>query len=85
MTTTPRPFQGPAESLAFFTAVRESISRALQFASVPSMAITATQFTEEALRAQYDLNPIRHTFAYKKVANRVKPVATTMPQHDHII
>jgi len=85
VTTTPRPFQGPAESLAFFTAVRESISRALQFASVPSMAITATQFTEEALRAQYNLDPVHHTFAYKKVANRVKPVATTMPQHARII
>ena len=45
------------------------------------MQIAATPFAEEALRAQYTLDPIRHTFAYKKVANRVKPVATTMPQH----
>ena len=49
------------------------------------MQIAATPFAEEALRAQYTLDPIRHTFAYKKVANRVKPVATTMPQHAHII
>ena len=57
VTTTPRPFQGPAELLAFFTAVRESISHALQFASVPSMVITATQFSEETLRTQYTLDP----------------------------
>jgi len=49
------------------------------------MAITATQFTEEALHAQYNLDPICHTFAYKKVANHAKPVATMMPQHAHII
>ena len=51
----------------------------------PSMQISAMPFTEEVLRAQYTLDPICHTFAYKKVANRVKPVATTMPQHAHII
>ena len=83
--TTPRPFQGAPESFVFFTAVRESISRALQLVSVPSMKITATAFTEEALRSQYTLDPIRHTFTYKKVANHVKPVATTMPQHARIV
>ena len=87
--TTPRPFQGPPKSLAFLTAVRASVSHALECAgfsvstaqATPRMQITATPFAEEALRAQYTLDPIRHTFAYKKVANRVKPVATTMPQH----
>ena len=49
------------------------------------MQIATTLFTEEVLRAQYTLDPIHHTFAYKKVANRVKPVATTMPQHACII
>ena len=83
--TTPRPFQGAPESFAFFTAVCESISRALQLVSVPSMMITATAFTEEALHSQYTLNPICHTFAYKKVANCGKPVATTMPQHACIV
>ena len=82
---TPRPFQGAPESFAFFTAVHESISHALQLVSVPSMTITATAFTEEALHSQYTLDPICHTFAYKKVTNRVKPVATTMPQHAHIV
>ena len=48
------------------------------------MQIAAMPFTEEVLRAKYTLDPIRHTFAYKKVANQVKPVATTMPQHAHI-
>ena len=90
--TTPRPFKGPANSLAFLISVRESVARALQLAfpfskaqATPSMQIAATPFTEEVLRAQYTLDPIRHTFAYKKVANRVKPVATTMPQDARII
>ena len=83
--TTPRPFQGAPESFAFFTTVHESISHALQLVSVPSMKITATAFTEEALRSQYTLNPIRHTFTYKKVVNRVKPVAMMMPQYARII
>ena len=63
--TTPRPFQGAPESFAFFTAVHESISCALQLVSVPSMTITATAFTEEALHSQYTLDLICHTFAYK--------------------
>ena len=91
--TTPRPFQGPPNSLAFLTAVRASVSHALQRAgfsastaqAAPRMQIAAMPFTEEILRAQYTLDHIRHTFAYKKVANRVKPVATTMPQHARII
>ena len=90
--TTPRPFQGPVSSLAFLISVQESVSRALWLAfpfskaqTTPSMQIAATPFTEEVLRAQYTLDPIHHTFAYKKVANRVKPVATTMPQHARII
>ena len=49
------------------------------------MKITATVFTEEALCSQYTLDPIRHTFAYKKVVNHVKPVAMTMPQYACII
>ena len=83
--TTPRPFQGAPESFVFFTAVCESISCALQLVSVPSMKITATAFMEEALHSQYTLDPICHTFTYKKVTNHVKPVATTMPQHARIV
>ena len=40
------------------------------------MQIVATPFVEEVLHAKYTLDPIRHIFAYKKVANQVKPVAT---------
>ena len=90
--TTPRTFKGPADSLAFLVSVRESVAHALRLAfpvskaqTTPRMQIATTPFTEEVLRAQYTLDPIRHTFAYKKVANRVKPVATTMPQHARII
>ena len=89
---TPQPFQGPLTSLAFLVAVRESVSRALQRAfsfstaqTTPRMQIAATPFVEEVLHAKYTLNPIHHTFAYKKVANQVKPVTTTMPQHARII
>ena len=74
--TTPQPFQGPVSSLAFLISVRESVSHALRLAfpfskaqTTPSMQIAATPFTEEVLRAQYTLDPIHHTFAYKKVIN----------------
>jgi len=84
--TTPRPFQGPADSMAFYASVRASISTALMMSIRPTFSqLTATSFAEEVLRTQYDLDPIHHVFAYKKVANKVKPVATTMPQHARII
>jgi len=37
------------------------------------------------LRQTFDYDPIRHVFVYKKVANRIKPVATTMPAHARIV
>jgi hypothetical protein len=37
------------------------------------------------LQDSFTIDPICHVLAYKKVANRVKPVATTMPAHAQII
>ncbi|KAL4079736.1 hypothetical protein J3A83DRAFT_4185699 [Scleroderma citrinum] len=85
ISTTARPFQEPPKSLAFLTNIHESISCTLQLTSTPSMKISPMAFMKEALCSQYTLNPIFHTFAYKKVADQVKPVATTMPQHTHIL
>ena len=80
--TTPCPFQGPADSMAFYASVHASISTALWMSILPMMSqLTATLFAEEVLRLQYNLNPMHHSFAYKKVANKVKPVAMTMPQY----
>ncbi|KAG2054234.1 hypothetical protein BDR06DRAFT_884397, partial [Suillus hirtellus] len=37
------------------------------------------------LEQAFDFNPIHHVLAYKKVANKVKPIATTMLAHAQII
>jgi hypothetical protein len=47
--------------------------------------LTATSFAEHLLKTCFDYDTTRHVLAYKKVSNKVKPVATTMPSHAHII
>ena len=39
---------------------------------------------EQILSSHYDIDPVRRVLAYKKVENKVKPVATTMPDAAHI-
>ncbi|KAJ8580939.1 hypothetical protein M405DRAFT_887581, partial [Rhizopogon salebrosus TDB-379] len=41
--------------------------------------------SEHLLQDTFNYDPIQHVFAYKKVANRIKPVTTTMPAHACII
>ena len=48
-------------------------------------SLTLSLLANYQLRQTFEFDPIRHVLAYKKVANRVKPVATTMPQHTCII
>ena len=48
-------------------------------------SLTLSSLADYQLRQTFEFDPIRHVLAYKKVANRVKPVATTMPQHARII
>ena len=48
-------------------------------------SLTLSLLADYQLRQTFEFDPIRHVLAYKKVANRVKPVATTMPQHARII
>lgn len=47
--------------------------------------MTASPLAECLLQEAFNYDPIRRVFAYKKVANRVKPVATTMPAHARIV
>jgi hypothetical protein len=47
--------------------------------------LTFSSFTEFLLQAHFNIDPAHHTFAYKKVANKVKPVPTMMPAHARII
>src|ERR1700678_2154478 len=35
---------------------------------------------EQILSSHYDIDPVRRVLAYKKVENKVKPIATTMPE-----
>ena len=54
----------------------------------PPLAISglsATSLSEHLLQDAFDYDPVRRVLAYKKVANRIKPVATTMPAHARII
>lgn len=82
--TTPRPSRGPAKSFVQIIAAPVSLSSLPLSEALAPICLTFTVLTEQVLRGQYDLGPVTHTFAYKKVANRVKPVATTMPQHARI-
>lgn len=47
--------------------------------------LTASTLAEHLLQNCLDYDPIRYVFVYKKVANKTKPVATTMPAHAHIV
>jgi hypothetical protein len=53
--------------------------------SIPAASLSASTISEHLLQESFDINPARHTFAYKRVANKVKPVATTMPARARII
>ncbi|KAG0701247.1 hypothetical protein DFH29DRAFT_1000435 [Suillus ampliporus] len=52
---------------------------------IPISSLTLSPFSEFLLQENFDVNPTCRTFTYKKVANKVKPVATTMPAHARII
>lgn len=52
---------------------------------IPISRLTFSSFAEFLLQAHFKINPVGRTFAYKKVANKVKPVAMTMPAHARII
>jgi hypothetical protein len=47
--------------------------------------ITASPLAECLLQELFDFDPVRRVLAYKRVANQVKPVATTMPAHARIV
>ena len=48
-------------------------------------ALSLTSLTDHLLRQAFDYDLVRHVFAYKKVANKIKPVTTTMPAHARIV
>ncbi|KIK32843.1 hypothetical protein CY34DRAFT_100673, partial [Suillus luteus UH-Slu-Lm8-n1] len=47
--------------------------------------LNASTLSEFLLQNAFEILPDRCVLAYKKVANRIKPVATTMPAHARII
>lgn len=51
----------------------------------PTFSLTLSSLADLQLRQTFDFDPIRRVLAYKKVANKVKPVATTMPWHARIV
>jgi hypothetical protein len=53
--------------------------------SPPRFTLALPSLADRLLWQAFDYDPIRHVFAYKKVANKIKPVATTMPAHARII
>ncbi|KAG1843079.1 ribonuclease H-like domain-containing protein [Suillus tomentosus] len=97
--TSARPWPQPglfiATSAAFFTL--PSVSKLLSSNSrtitqstlstpyIPSSQLCATTFCDVVLGQSFELDPVHHVLAYKKVANKVEPVATTMPAHARII
>ncbi|KAG2346603.1 hypothetical protein BDR05DRAFT_1047942 [Suillus weaverae] len=52
---------------------------------IPTSRLTYSSFSEFLLQAHFNISPIHRSFAYKKVANKVRPVPTTMPAHARII
>ena len=43
------------------------------------LSVVNNLMAEELLLEHYKLDPVKQVLAYKKVANKVKPVPTTMP------
>jgi len=52
---------------------------------IPLSQLLTSSFCERLLKESFNIDPVRHVLAYKKVAHKVKPVATTMPVHARII
>jgi hypothetical protein len=51
----------------------------------PAHGISPSSLSEFLLHQSFEYDSSHHVFAYKKVTNKVKPVATTMPAHAQII
>jgi hypothetical protein len=51
----------------------------------PKSSLTSSSFVNQLLQETFDFNPLCWAFAYKKVMNKVKLVATTMPAHAWIV
>ncbi|KAG2348491.1 hypothetical protein BDR05DRAFT_874391 [Suillus weaverae] len=52
---------------------------------IPTSHLTYSSFSKFLLQAHFNIDPIHRSFAYKKVANKVRPVPATMPAHACII
>ncbi|KAG1902002.1 uncharacterized protein F5891DRAFT_1187029 [Suillus fuscotomentosus] len=62
-----------------------SLSTTRLITPIPISRLVFSSFAEFLLQSYFDIDPVCRTFAYKKVVNKVKPVATTMPAHMRII
>ncbi|KAG2738246.1 hypothetical protein P692DRAFT_20759185, partial [Suillus brevipes Sb2] len=96
VTTTPRPWPHPNGSFALtaaqFLSPSASPTSHTSLAQHPSPILSPLKphldtslFSEFLLEGAFEILPARRVLAYKKVANRIKPVATTMPAHARII
>lgn len=74
----------PTSSTDIYHAIPQS-SLPVSQTPIPISRLTFSSFAEFLLQAHFEINPVSRTFAYKKVANKVRPVATTMPSHARIV
>ncbi|KAG1743532.1 hypothetical protein EDD22DRAFT_958769 [Suillus occidentalis] len=86
ITTSPRPW--PHHGSFALTAAFLSKPQLLDVSvvhPVPTSSLTASFLANHLLQSTFDYDSVHQTFTYKKVANKVKLVATTMPAHARII
>jgi hypothetical protein len=98
--TSPRPWPHPgsATSAAFCTLEGTFTNSPLVTSVIPACSqeysqqspkpfhsLTSSSLSEFLLHQSFQYDETRHVFAYKKIANKVKPVATTMPAHTRIV
>ena len=76
-TTTCSQSQGPKSFSAAVTLMPLGLREAVSACSC--LSIVNQTLADQVLQSQYELDPVQHVLTYKKVANKVKPVATTMP------
>lgn len=57
----------------------------LRFHSPPSLSAPLSPPNIRALSSSYSFDPVLHSLVYKKVENKVRPVATTLPEEYRIV
>jgi len=77
---------GPTAESPLATAVASALAqKPFQQLPSPIHTLTPSSLSKFLLHQSFEYNEVHHVFAYKKVANKVRPVATTMSAHSHIV